>query len=202
MLDSRYAWPCVRGHTSISIIGEVAAPFNVGASLQVAGSDGVASDRTDNSGIRQLGLSRYDAVGNVVVDGLRVRMKLAIAREPFPVHLLTLCSSCLTSKTVPSLKVQRATSASLLTPLTRSDDLRAVQKLANSWSLMWCQTLASGARMTLLSRTEVEVGIAVFEAMVSENSRNNLNGRVEDCSIDGTTARFLLMVNDGTCSPW
>ena len=114
MLDSRYAGPCVRGHTSISIIGEVAAPFNVGASLQVAGSDGVASDRTDNSGIRQLGLSRYDAVGNVVVDGLRDRMKLAIARELFPVHLLTLCSSCLTSKTVPSLKVQRATSASLL----------------------------------------------------------------------------------------
>lgn len=45
-------------------------PLNEGAALQLTRSDGVAADGAQNTGVGQLGLSRDDAVGNVVVDGL------------------------------------------------------------------------------------------------------------------------------------
>lgn len=57
--------------TSIGVTGEVAAPLDVGASLQVPRGDGIASNGAHNGGIRELGLGGNDAVRDVVVDGLR-----------------------------------------------------------------------------------------------------------------------------------
>ena len=73
---------------------------------------------------------------------------------------LTECSSCLTSMTVPSLKVHLTTSVSSEAPLTYSEPLRADQNLEKSWILMRCQTWDRGALMTADSVTEVEVWMA------------------------------------------
>ena len=73
----------------------------------------------------------------------------------------TECSSCLTSNTVPSLKVHFTMSVSGEAPLTVSLDESLDQKVWKSGSLMRCQTEERGAGMTADSVMEVEVGIAV-----------------------------------------
>lgn len=75
---------------------------------------------------------------------------------------LTLCSSCLTSTAVPSLKVHLYTSVSELVFETFSDLSRARQNLWKSPSLMKCQTLVSGARRTALTLTSLVVGVDMF----------------------------------------
>lgn len=74
-------------------------------------------------------------------------------------YVHTECSSCLTSCTVPSLKVHFTTNASGDVPLTCSLFSSLAQNLSNSWSLMRCQTAERGAWMTVDSVTELEVGI-------------------------------------------
>src|SRR5690349_7141922 len=98
----------------------------------------------------------------------------------------TLCSSCLTSRTVPSWKVHLTTSVSSWES-TASLPFRAVQNFWKSRTilsagsqeggvlglgglrLMKCQTWLRGALMTELSTTEVEVGIAVDMVAVGES---------------------------------
>jgi hypothetical protein len=82
----------------------------------------------------------------------------------------TECSSCLTSRTVPSLKVHFATSASG-DELASSLLVRLVQKLAKSPSLMRCHTAARGASMTVLSRTPAAVGMPDMMNFGVVNSR-------------------------------
>lgn len=74
----------------------------------------------------------------------------------------TLCSSCLTSCTVPSLNVQRMRSVSGDDDLTSSDLERADQKVEKFWSLMWCQTCERCAGIRLDSVTEVVVGMELL----------------------------------------
>lgn len=83
---------------------------------------------------------------------------------------LTECSSCFTSKTVPSLKVHLIISVSGEVPLTSSALESAVQKCGKEGSLIKCQTAASGAEMRADSETEVDVGIrdAIFESWLLE----------------------------------
>lgn len=71
----------------------------------------------------------------------------------------TECSSCLTSKTVPSLKVHLTISVSGEAPLTNSLCFKADQKLEKFSSLIKCQTALNLASMTADSVREVEVGI-------------------------------------------
>lgn len=56
--------------TGIGIRREVASPGDEGLALVLAGGDGVGADGGDNGGVAQLGLSRDDGVGDVVVDAL------------------------------------------------------------------------------------------------------------------------------------
>ena len=72
---------------------------------------------------------------------------------------LTECSSCLTSNTVPSLKLHLTISVSSDTPFTHSLLSSLLQKEAKFCSLMRCQTALMGASITADSVTEVEVGI-------------------------------------------
>jgi hypothetical protein len=72
---------------------------------------------------------------------------------------LTECSSCLTSNTVPSLKLHLTISVSSDTPFTHSLFSSLLQKEAKFCSLMRCQTALMGASITADSVTEVEVGI-------------------------------------------
>lgn len=62
--------------TGISITGEVTAPLDEGAALQVPRGDSVASDGADNSRVGKFGLRGDHTVSDVVVDGL-VMVKLA-----------------------------------------------------------------------------------------------------------------------------
>lgn len=64
---------------------------------------------------------------------------------------------------MPSLKVHLTTSVSSLAPVTTSDLERADQKLLKSLSLMKCHTCESGALITTLSRTDVDVGMLLVE---------------------------------------
>ena len=75
----------------------------------------------------------------------------------------TECSSCLTSRTVPSLKVHLTMSVSGLALLTTSLFSSLLQKEENSCSLMRCQTALKGASMTADSLTEVDVGMRVLD---------------------------------------
>lgn len=113
--------------TSIGVAGEVRAPLDVGAVGMGASSDGVAADGAQDTGVGKLRGRGNDAVGDHVVDGLcrgQHLFNLFANRE-----VRTLCSSCLTSYTVPSLKVHRKMSASSLVLVTTSDLDRADQKL-------------------------------------------------------------------------
>ena len=56
--------------TGIGIRREVASPGDEGLALVLAGGDGVGADGGDDRGVAQLGLSRDDGVGDVVVDAL------------------------------------------------------------------------------------------------------------------------------------
>ena len=56
--------------TGIGIRREVASPGDEGLALVLAGGDGVGADGGDDGGVAQLGLSRDDGVGDVVVDAL------------------------------------------------------------------------------------------------------------------------------------
>lgn len=71
----------------------------------------------------------------------------------------TECSSCLTSRTVPSLKVHFTMSVSGETPLTNSLLDSLVQNFEKSSSLTRCQTWEIGASMTVDSTTEADVGM-------------------------------------------
>lgn len=73
--------------------------------------------------------------------------------------LLTECSSCLTSRTVPSLNDHLTISVSSEAPLAHSLLSRFDQNLLKSWSLIRCQTSLKGASMTADSLTDVEVGM-------------------------------------------
>lgn len=84
------------------------------------------------------------------------------------VMLHTLCSSCLTSSTAPSLNVQRTMSVSGEVPFTHSLLDSLDQKSANLSSLMRCQTWLNLASMMADSVTEVDVGMRFEEAMVRD----------------------------------
>lgn len=58
-------------HTGISVAGEVASPLDKGASLELAGSNGIAADCGENRGIAKLGFGGNDTIGDVVVDSLQ-----------------------------------------------------------------------------------------------------------------------------------
>ena len=60
----------IKVRTSIGVGGEVASPSDEGLTLVLAGGNGVCADGRDNGGVAQLGLSRDNRVGNVVVDAL------------------------------------------------------------------------------------------------------------------------------------
>jgi hypothetical protein len=98
----------------------------------LARSDGKAADGGDDRSVAQSRLRRDDAVGNVMVNGLLGAYRLAFphslnskmtpfcAPESWRRDELTECSSCLTSNTVPSLKVHFTISVSSEAPLTHS----------------------------------------------------------------------------------
>jgi hypothetical protein len=146
----------VRELTSISVAGEVAGPGDERLALVLTGGDGVCADGGDDGRVRELGLSRDDAVRDEVVDALRF---VLAGVHVHVMEIRTECSSCLTSTTAPSLKVHLTTSASSEVPLTQSLFSRAVQNLLKSWSLIRCQTSLKGASMTADSLTDVEVGM-------------------------------------------
>jgi len=79
----------------------------------------------------------------------------------------TECSSCLTSRTVPSLNVHFTISVSAEAPLRVSLLLRADQKSLKFSSLIMCHTLVKLDSMTADSVTKVEVGIGFEDAIVS-----------------------------------
>src|SRR6478735_4608481 len=94
------------------------------------------------------------------------------------------CSSCLTSRTVPSLKVHLTMSVSGDTPFTHSLEERAEENLEKSCSLVRCQASPEGASMTADSRTEVARGagdmIAVSVKLMSASvSQGAFDGLVE-----------------------
>lgn len=61
---------CVVVRTSVGIGREVASPSDEGLALVLARGDGICADGRDDGGVAQLGLSRDDGVGDVVVDAL------------------------------------------------------------------------------------------------------------------------------------
>jgi hypothetical protein len=67
--------------TGIGIRGEVASPGDEGLALVLAGGDGVGADGGDDGGVAQLGLSRDDRVGDVVVDALWKKSACIFARH-------------------------------------------------------------------------------------------------------------------------
>jgi hypothetical protein len=81
------------------------------------------------------------------------------AADSFARITLTECSSCLTSSSVPSLKVHLTISVSSEVPLTNSLLSSLDQNLLKSWSLIRCQTSLKDASMTADSLTEVDVGM-------------------------------------------
>jgi hypothetical protein len=93
--------PAIR--TSIGIAGEVAGPGNEGLALVLAGGDRVCADGGDDGSVAQLRLGRDDGVGDEVVDALPSMLAFCFGDRQGP--RLTECSSCLTSRTWPSLKV-------------------------------------------------------------------------------------------------
>jgi len=144
--------------TGIGIRREVASPGDEGLALVLAGGDGVGADGGDDGGVAQLGLSRDDGVGDVVVDALWKKSACIFARHRRKKR--TECSSCLTSRVWPSLKVHWTMSVSGDAPLTNSLFSSFDQNLLKSWSLIRCQTALKGASMTADSLTEVVVGMA------------------------------------------
>lgn len=132
--------------TGVGVAGEVAGPLNEGAVLVLARGDSVAANGADDAGVRELGLGRDDAVRDVVVEGLytgqvgerrvscqpgeRERAKTGKDGGRWAGRqALTLCSSCFTSSSVPSLKVHLTTSVSSWAWVA-SLLFRAVQKSA------------------------------------------------------------------------
>lgn len=143
--------------TSIGIARELAAPLHKRVALVLARRDGEEAHGAQDRRVRQLGRGRYDRVGDVVVDGLFLVSPSVSPRlwEACP----TECSSCLTSRTVPSLNVHLTTSVSGDAPLTHSLLSSMLQNLPKSWSLIKCQTFESGASITADSTTLAAVGI-------------------------------------------
>lgn len=61
-------------HTCIRIAGEVAGPFDEGASLELSRSDCIAANGGENGRIAELRLGSDDAVRDVVIDGLQLSL--------------------------------------------------------------------------------------------------------------------------------
>lgn len=113
-------------------------------------------------------------------------------------HRLTECSSCLTSKTVPSLNFHFTISASSDVPLTHSLESSLVQNFAKSGSLMRCQTSVSGASMTADSVTALDVGIWADMVMcswfVDLQGYSGLCSRVELVVSGGCVGSYELLL--------
>lgn len=128
--------------TGVSITGEISGPRDERMALMLAGRDRVETDGRDDTCVAQSRLRGDDAVRDVVIDGLRNWFvsalfdiwKLAPEIEII-VHMrgeLTECSSCLTSRTVPSLNVHLTISVSSEAPFTHSLLDKLLQKLEKS----------------------------------------------------------------------
>lgn len=59
--------------TSISVTGKMTAPLDIGAALQLSGSDRIATDGGEDRRVSDLRLGGDDAVRDVVVDRLAMR---------------------------------------------------------------------------------------------------------------------------------
>ena len=112
--------------TRVGVAREVAGPFDESASLVVSGGHRVAADGAEHAGVREFRLGRDDTVRDEMVDRL-LPLESFKCSQSFDCIALTLCSSCLTSSTWPSLKLHFTTSVSSLTPLTNSLLLTADQ---------------------------------------------------------------------------
>jgi hypothetical protein len=143
--------------TSIGIAAEVARPCDEGLVLVCAGCDGVYADGGHDGRVGELGLGGDDGVCDEVVD--RLHLSVSMWHNDGMAASLTECSSCLTSSSVPSLKVHLTISVSSEVPLTNSLLSSLDQNLLKSWSLIRCQTSLKDASMTADSLTEVDVGM-------------------------------------------
>ena len=122
---------CVLNDTGIGITGEVTRPLNECVSGVCSRCDWEKTNGADDGRVGKLRLSSNDRVGDEVINRLQHCQLTSI---PMKLVKLTECSSCFTSKTVPSLNVHLTTSVSGLAPLTKSLDLRFDQKLPVTYS--------------------------------------------------------------------
>ena len=147
--------------TGISVAGEVAAPLHERSARMRSARDLEAANSADGRSEAERGLRSDDAVGDVMVESLAARQNQldnpnAGARG---FSVLTLCSSCLISCTVPSLKVHLTMSVSGLVPLASSELLSVDRKRSKLPSLIRCQTWERCAGISADSCTEVLVGM-------------------------------------------